>query len=291
MTNPRPAGPFQNHRIKHLSASSLNLFKNSPARWLLSYLFRIKDSLSPAMLRGKSAESAIEWALQNDVTDVSAVAEHAAAEFTKNMPPARTMDAMDAMDATDAIDDDARKKWEAEKLVCQKCTTSGFEFIRGQKFGTLISSQDPVKFEIDGIEVPIIGYSDFTFENGLTVDLKCVGRAQNRPKMDHALQIAGYGIATNYSQALLYAYPRTKSNTDDFSARLFKISAETVEQQLGFAAHTAHAIRNVLAYSDDPYKIASLFAPDLDSFYFSDRQVRAAAETIFSREYKTKTER
>ena len=271
--------PFQAHGIKHLSASSLNLFKNSPARWVLSYLFRIKDGPSPAMLRGKSAESAIEWALQNDITDIDEVAEYAAQDFESHRPSRRSTD--EALES----------KYAAERAICQKCAVSGYEFIQGQDFGPLISSQDKLEFRIDGIDVPIIGFTDFTFENGITVDLKCVGKAQSRPKMDHAVQIAGYGIASNYQQALLYAYPRTKSNTDDFSARLFKISAETVEQQLGFAAHTAHAIRNVLAYSDDPYKIASLFAPDLDSFYFSDRQVRAAAETIFSREYKTKTER
>ena len=44
--------PFQKHGIQWLSASSLNTFKNSPARWILSYLAGMKDAPNAAMSRG-----------------------------------------------------------------------------------------------------------------------------------------------------------------------------------------------------------------------------------------------
>ena len=267
--------PFQKHGIQWLSASSLNTFKNSPARWILSYLAGMKDAPNAAMSRGKAAENAVEWALQNDITSSQEVADYAFEDFAKQGPRRR------------GSSDAEAKKWETEQTTAQKCAVSAFEYIRAQDWGPLTSSQGKTQYHIAGIEVPIIGYTDFEFgEAGIVVDLKCVGKAQSKPKADHALQIAGYSLGSNYQQALLYAFPRTKTNTDQHSARLFKISPETMDQQLRLAAHTAHAIRRLLETSTDLAEIASLYSVDLESFYFSDAKVREAAQQLFGRDYK-----
>ena len=270
------SNPFETHGIRHLSASSLNKFKASPASWIVSYLLGVKDQANAAMTRGKAAENAVEHALLNDLTSAAQVAEYAADDFDRQGPRRR------------GVSDAEAKKWDAERTTAQKCAVSAWEFITAQEWGPLTSSQQKTSYNIKDIEVPVIGFTDFSFESeaGIVVDLKCVGKTQTRPKMDHALQIAGYSLNSNYQQALLYAYPRTKTNDDQFSAKLFKISPETMDAQLRLAAHTAHAIGNVLAYSDDPHEIASLFSVDLESFYFSDPRVRSAAEEIFSRDYK-----
>ncbi len=47
---------FARHGIKHLSPSSLNLWRNSPGIWALRYLAKITDDGSPAMWRGSAVE-------------------------------------------------------------------------------------------------------------------------------------------------------------------------------------------------------------------------------------------
>lgn len=57
--------PFEKHGIAHLSASSLNAARSSQAYWLISYLAKIKDSGSIAMLAGQAAEEAVSRKLFN----------------------------------------------------------------------------------------------------------------------------------------------------------------------------------------------------------------------------------
>ena len=53
------ADQFEHHGIAHLSASSINLFRNEPALWVVRYLFKVKDDPSPAMQRGIDTENAV----------------------------------------------------------------------------------------------------------------------------------------------------------------------------------------------------------------------------------------
>ena len=262
--------------IKHLSASHLNLYKNSPARWFMSYRLGIRDPQNAAMTRGKAAETAVERAITDGITSQETVREIAEMEFDRQGPRRR------------GTSDAEQDRWNKEKIVAGRCAVSAFEFIRDQNWGPVLG-QERVEYYIDGIDVPVIGYTDFTFpEAGITVDLKCVGKSPgSRPKSDHSVQIAGYSFASNMQQALLYAYPRTKTNADQHSAKLFKISPETVDDQLKLTAHVAHAIKRILLLTDgDNDCLAGLLAPDLDSFYFADPRVKQAAIEIFGRQYK-----
>ena len=53
------ANPFETHGIKHLSPSSLNMWRNSPGIWTLKYLLRLDDGGSPAMWRGSAVEAGL----------------------------------------------------------------------------------------------------------------------------------------------------------------------------------------------------------------------------------------
>ena len=257
----------------HLSASQINAMKNSPAAFVVQRLFKVWDKPSPAMIRGKSAEAAVEWGLLNENKSSQDVADMAASEFDAEAPSRRSSKDAD--------------QWEKEKGVAQQCAVNAYEFIKAQNWGPLTETQTKVSYEFPDIEIPIIGYTDFTFgESGLVCDLKATGRAQNKPKADHALQIAGYAKAqSNYQQALLYCFPKPKSSADQFGARFFKLSPETMEAQLRLACHVAHQIKALLSLSDDPNEIARYVSPDLDSFYFSGA-VREKAIEIFGRDYQ-----
>ena len=51
--------PFAVHGITHLSASSVNLFIEDPARWVMRYLFEPPSQQKPAFWRGTAVDSAI----------------------------------------------------------------------------------------------------------------------------------------------------------------------------------------------------------------------------------------
>lgn len=269
--------PFETHGIAHLSASSLNKFKAAPAAWVTSYLFKKRDATNAAMQRGNAAEGAIEWGLKRELTDLDEVAAKAHQLYDKGTP------------RLTGATDDVLKKWKDEREKAAGCARSGLAFLNQQNLGPLTASQQKVCYEIAGIEVPIIGYTDYEFgETGHIVDLKSVARAQNTPKRDHSLQIAGYAVAqSNMQTSLLYVWPRGKTmKADEIAARWFKIKPETVEAELCKAAWTAHAIRRVLSISSDPDEIAALFAPDFESFYYSDPKTAAFVADKFQRPYK-----
>lgn len=54
---------FQKHNIGHLSASSINLWINSPDVWVAKYLHNHKQSFGPAPRLGQCVETAVHMAL------------------------------------------------------------------------------------------------------------------------------------------------------------------------------------------------------------------------------------
>lgn len=262
-------------KISHHSASQINMAKSCMAAYLVCYGMGIRDGVNPAMVRGRAAEAAVEYGLTEKNKTAQDVADQAAKQFDAETP--RRM----------SIDESEVEKWQRERDIAQRCAVSAFEFIQAQDWGPLTDCQVKCSYNIAGIPKPIVGFTDFTFaESGLVVDLKCVGRAQNKPADHHSLQIAGYAVAqSNYQQALLYAFPKAKTSKDEHAARFFKISDETVDEQLRIAAHTCHAIKKLLSLSDSVDEISQYITPNFDSFYLTGK-VRDAAIGLFSKNYK-----
>ena len=50
---------FEKHSIKHLSASSINLWTNAPDVWVAQYLFGMRSPISAAAMRGICTEDAV----------------------------------------------------------------------------------------------------------------------------------------------------------------------------------------------------------------------------------------
>jgi hypothetical protein len=50
---------FEKHGIKHLSASSINLWTNAPDVWVASYLFKKRTPMGAAAMRGICTEDAV----------------------------------------------------------------------------------------------------------------------------------------------------------------------------------------------------------------------------------------
>ncbi len=55
--------PFERHKIKHLSPSSLNLFANEPALWVVQYLLGRRFGVGCAAHRGTASEEGVQAGL------------------------------------------------------------------------------------------------------------------------------------------------------------------------------------------------------------------------------------
>ena len=56
--------PFEKHGIKHLSASSLNMYAEQPAFWSLKYLLGFKEEGNAKMWCGSAVEAGLDlWLL------------------------------------------------------------------------------------------------------------------------------------------------------------------------------------------------------------------------------------
>src|SRR5210317_1245513 len=60
---------FTKHGIKHLSASSINLWTNAPDVWVAQYLFGKRGPMSAAAMRGICTEDAVVAVLQGKNAD------------------------------------------------------------------------------------------------------------------------------------------------------------------------------------------------------------------------------
>lgn len=227
----------------HLSYSSLSKFRAAPNVWALSYLFRVKDDAGPAAWRGRAVEAGLDRLLWGEDMAAAEAAmrdewlELTGGEVTEEI---RSI----AMDLTAFL----KQAHAATKDM-----------------GTPLTRQTRVQIEIPGLDIPLIGYTDYRWgDKGL--DLKTTLRMPSEPRPDHAEQMAIYAKATGLPFSLLYVTPKKwaiHETMDDGSA-------------LESVFRTAHALVHAIKKADDPRDFMRMYAPDFSSFYWSPPLIEAA---------------
>lgn len=235
--------PFAKHGISHLSASSLALYRNEPALWCLKYLFGVKDEVGPAAWRGSAVEAGIDWYLYQG----KGFYEKAEERFE--------------LDAQGDLSEEVEK----ERAALLDFLTSAVKEMFPH--GRPVARQYKVEYRLEGIEVPIIGYVDYLYDDKL-IDLKTTHRLPSEPRPDHACQVAVYAAATGKKPLIVYATPK-KSATYEVA---------DIEAALWPVIRSAHAVRALLATAKAKEDAARFFCPNLDSFYWSDATKQAALE-------------
>lgn len=243
--------PFEKHGIKHISASSLNLYKAQPALWCGKYLLGWKDDVGPAAWRGSAVEAGLDLALYDRSAPFEAVAAKAFERFD-----------LDAMgEVTDKID----KEREAIPAMVQQA------FAAAGGWGIPNARQFKIEAWIDGIPVPVIGYVDYKYDTFLA-DLKTTHRLPSEPQGNHAAQVAGYWKATGLPPRLLYATSK--------KAAVYELTPEQCEAAWDDLRRAAFALQSMLRKVSDGTEALSIFAPDFDSFYWADATKAACMEAL-----------
>jgi hypothetical protein len=240
---------FKHWGIKHLSHSNIDLARNDLGLWVLRYIFRIYDQANAAMARGNAVEHGLQVALQGGEFDDPLDA--AMKDFNK-----RTALGVDA----------ERREKEAKNIGGMVAQAR-----EGMAGATVIGYQEKIEIEIPGIDIPVIGYTDFTCEDTI-IDLKTTTRLPSAISASHRRQGSVYQRAAgNKSIDFLYATPKKHA-----MYRLENSDKDWLE-----VCETARRLQRWLAKFDSKDELVACAIPNYDSFYWSSPATREKAREIF----------
>jgi hypothetical protein len=191
---------FEKHGIKHLSASSINLWTNAPDVWVASYLFGKRTPMGAAAMRGICTEDAVVASLTGE-SDCEAALSAALEKFDKTFP----------------IGDEKTTK---ERAMIEPCMNLALEALADYgkpEFPEEGQEKISITAKTDDYEIPVIGFLDLVFPDaGLVIDLKTTGRCPSTMSAEHQLQRAIYQKAKgNQAVKFLYVTPKKTALLED----------------------------------------------------------------------------
>ena len=158
------------------------------------------------------------------------------------------------------------KNFDYERGNIEHFLRQTIEALKGQ---TPIANQIRVEHYFDGIEVPVMGYADYEFENS-GIDLKTTLRMPSSMKPEHATQISFYSKCLGKPFDILYVTPKKWER--------YPLGQNEAAIHLASLERGAHAIRNLLSISDSGEEIARCFAPNTSDFRWSEGTLNQANE-------------
>jgi hypothetical protein len=247
----RNVNPFEQHGIKHLSASSINLFAAEPAMWVMQKLAKKSTGVGPAAHRGTASEAGIVMGLLNPDAPIVECQQHALDEF-------------DRLVIAD-LDGKAAK----ERAAIMNIVEHGIKKLRIA--GIPDEVQHKIEITLPGVAVPFIGYVDVGWSNhGIRLDIKTKLRSVNSIEEAHNRQVSLYLYGTNKTGRVCYITPR--------DAEIFTL--ENTEKHVEQARQIALRIQNFLALTDDTEKLIASVVPNYGSFYW-DANARSTGREVF----------
>jgi hypothetical protein len=179
---------FQRHGINHLSPSALNCWRETPGLWCLRYLAGVRDETNAAMHRGTSVERGLDAML------------HGASPEDAHKFAINEFDRL----FTGVLSDEIEAERELIPGMVKQCHKWRDDMKEAGALPDLAATQLRVETWLDGVDIPVIGYVDFTFMDGPDIDLKTTKRCPSEPSANHLRQVALYHKARQRPAALLY---------------------------------------------------------------------------------------
>ena len=223
---------FDKHGIKHLSASSINLWTNAPDVWVAQYLFGRRGPISSAAMRGICTEDAVVAVLQGKNADGALDA------------------ALEKFDQTFPIGDEKTTKERAMIQPCMELAVQELEQYGEPEFPEEGQEKISITAKTDDYEIPVIGYLDLCFpKHGVVIDLKTTGRCPSVMSAEHQLQRAIYQKAKgNQIVKFLYVTPKKTNLLEDGdpSEILRKTKTQITRMERFLRSGTRHDIAGVI---------------------------------------------
>ena len=237
--------------LRHFSHSSLDLARNDLGLWVLRYLFKVYDPGNAAMERGKAVEH-------------GCYVGHVGSEFDDPIEEAlREYNKATAL----GVAGEARDRERANiPLMVQQY----IDLFDGN-LPTLEGFQRRIEVEIPGCPVPVIGYTDFDFED-VIVDLKTTTRLPSAISAAHRRQGAIYSRASgNRGVDFIYLTPKKAA----------RYQLENSDQDWLEVCETAHRLLRFLDKFETREELAAAVIPNFDTFYWSSASTREKPREVF----------
>lgn len=253
---------FEMHGVKHLSASSLNLWASEPALWVMERLLGLRGPGNAMMARGKAVEEGIHAGLVDSAKSVEECSAIALTAYDKEM----------------ALIVDEKRDSERENIPGY--VAHGLTELR--QYGAPTAYQDRVEYRLDDVPAPIIGFIDWRFDqHGLIVDLKTSERLPSGISSSHARQGAIYARAHgNYGMRFAYVKP-SAGKKDGRAVTVYELDRDEIDRQIVALRQIALRLERFLRLSRDPQELSNLLVPDYDGFYWSNPITRANGAQVF----------
>ena len=244
---------FAAHNIHHLSPSTCNTFVASPAMFVLEKCLKKRGGVGPSAHRGTSVEDGVVHGLLHPEVSIDECIEVATRKF-------ETLTALSAHHSK-----------EKERDGIPGMVRHAILELR--PYGIPTGTQIRVEAEIEGLEVPIIGFLDLEWgQHGIGTDLKTTHQLASKISINHARQVSLYRHCRDWkSTRVTYCTPK----------KVATYELENEDQHFEALKTICLAIQRFLAISDDPKELASLVVPDVDSFYFNDPETRQMAFEVW----------
>ena len=136
---------------------------------------------------------------------------------------------------------------------------------------TLEGFQRRIEVEVPGCPIPVIGYTDFDFED-VIVDLKTTTRLPSAISAAHRRQGAIYSRASgNRGVDFIYLTPKKAA----------RYQLENSDQDWLEVCETAHRLLRFLDKFETREEVASVVIPNFDTFWWSSPSTREKAREVF----------
>ena len=242
-----------------LSFSHINEFAFQRDRWALRRIFGYEFPSSAAAERGKAVESGLNmWLNGIDKQEAIVKMEN---EF----------------DANCKLFDDPKTSEERYNLI--PLFEEGVEAFSQFSFKwNLLDFQK--KVELDIHSVPLIGYTDFHFEDKQTkedfyIDLKTTKRKPTGLSMSHAMQQSIYQRGTNANQKLWYLIANKSG------AKFESMSLVDYDTPMKVCEHIISAMANYLRTVDTLDDVKNTIIPNPDDWIWRDTAVLEARKEVW----------
>lgn len=264
---------LQKAGLTHFSASQLN---KPVANWMFDYVYLTSEQRRSVVTGlnaplGTAAHEAIQAVLSHG-QDIDDAIKHALLGF--DLHPSKG----------------EQEKREKFREILPDMVHQGVDLLAEEFSGA--QEELRIELELDGVQLPIIGYVDLCKEERF-VELKTKaprqgaikkdgtrgwtkGTLPKEPVWEHVLQAAIYHKATGAEPNIVYvsadrAIIFNPENCEKLRDDYLHYAIEEVRRKCFLR-------QNLLAISDDPKVLASLLEPDFGSFYWDDTFMKEAKE-------------
>jgi hypothetical protein len=248
--------PFEKWGLAHLSPTSINLFIEDRAWWLAKYGLKVKDEVGPKAWCGSAVEAGLNfWLHERDQIDSQIEAlTRAYARFEQ--------------DAQGEVSEQIEAVLDEIGPMLNQAIAHATHWPRPD------AMQVKVEFLLPGIEVPVIGYIDYLWEDFL-VDLKTTRRMPSTISEAHGRQVSLYAFAKNRPGRLFYVTTK--------KAQVIELLHEDVERHMRYLTRCAHSIRAFLCVAGTPEGGVEHCVPNFDHNYlWKSEAAKQAAQTYWS---------